>query len=115
MSDRTTIPTATETLVLMASARRCALCFGFNGDLTRKKGQIAHIDQSASNPDERNLVYLCTDHHDEYDSTTSQTKGITEAELRAYILRMDALSCAGGPQCSTKHRRMQRIGESLWP
>ena len=88
MSNRTPIPNATETFVLMASARRCALCFGFRGDLTRKKGQIAHIDQNASNAEEKNLVYLCVEHHDEYDSTTSQVKGITEAELRAYKDRL---------------------------
>jgi hypothetical protein len=52
------------------------------GDFTRKKGQIAHIDQDSSNPDESNLVYLCFEHHDEYDSSTSQSKGITQAELR---------------------------------
>ncbi len=84
MSDRMSIPTAIETNVLTASARRCALCFGFNGDLTRKRGQIAHIDQIASNAEERNLVYLCVEHHDEYDSITSQVKGITQQELRAY-------------------------------
>jgi hypothetical protein len=72
----------------MASARRCALCFGFDGDLNRKKGQIAHIDQNPSNAEDRNLVYLCVEHHDEYDSTTSQVKGITEAELRDYKARL---------------------------
>jgi hypothetical protein len=29
-------------------------------------------------------VFLCFDHHDEYDSSTSQSKGITQAELREY-------------------------------
>ena len=95
MSDRTPIPGAAETHVLMASARRCALCFGFNGDLTRKKGQIAHIDQNASNADEKNLVYLCIEHHDEYDSTTSQVKGITEAELRTYKERLISVVASG--------------------
>jgi hypothetical protein len=130
MSDRTSIPTATETLVLMASARRCALCFGFNGDLARKKGQIAHIDQIASNAEEKNLVYLCIEHHDEYDSTTSQVKGITEAELRAYKERLVCSVTSGehlrtaSVQSSTATQqdairghdeRLFRLGDELLP
>ena len=88
MTNRKPIPAQVETSVLVASARRCALCFGFEGDLTRKKGQIAHIDQDSSNADKTNLVYLCFEHHDEYDSTTSQSKGITQAELREYNRRL---------------------------
>lgn len=88
MSDRTPISNAVEAHVLMASARRCALCFGLSGDLSQKRGQIAHIDQNAANAEAKNLVYLCINHHDEYDSTTSQTKGITEAELRGYKDRL---------------------------
>lgn len=84
MGNRKPIPPQVEMNILLASARRCALCFCFEGDLTRKKGQLAHIDQDSSNPDEANLVYLCFDHHDEYDSSTSQSKGITQAELREY-------------------------------
>ena len=84
MGNRKPILQQTEMLLLVASARRCALCFGFDGDLSRKKGQVAHIDQDSSNPDEANLVYLCFEHHDEYDSSTSQSKGITQAELREY-------------------------------
>jgi hypothetical protein len=95
MPDRTPIPTATETLVLMQSARRCALCFGFNGDLARKKGQLAHIDQDRSSAEENNLVFLCVDHHDEYDSTTRQVKGIMEAELRGYKERLIAAIANG--------------------
>ncbi|AFZ18396.1 HNH endonuclease signature motif containing protein [Allocoleopsis franciscana] len=84
MGNRKPIPPQVEINILLASARRCALCFGFEGDFTRKKGQIAHIDQDSSNPDEANLVYLCFEHHDEYDSSTSQSKGITQSELREY-------------------------------
>jgi hypothetical protein len=88
MSERIHVTTTTETLVLMRSARRCALCFGFHGDLRLKKGQIAHVDRNPSNADEKNLAYLCLEHHDEYDSKTSQVKGITEAELRGYNERL---------------------------
>lgn len=84
MSKRVSIPSPIETHVLMASARRCALCFGLDGVLDIKKGQIAHIDQDSSNAAEDNLAFLCLRHHDEYDTKTSQSKGITEAELRGY-------------------------------
>jgi hypothetical protein len=79
----------------MTSARRCALCYGFDGDLSRKKGQIAHIDHDPTNADEGNLVYLCLEHHDEYDSKTSQVKGISEAELRTYKTRLLNAIAAG--------------------
>jgi hypothetical protein len=92
---RKPIPENIEVHVLLACARRCALCFGLGGDLSRKKGQIAHIDHDASNPAEDNLVYLCFDHHDEYDSTTSQAKGITLAELREYKKRLLSAITAG--------------------
>jgi len=49
-----------------------------------KKGQIAHIDQDSSNSAVDNLCWLCLAHHDEYDSSTSQSKGITPAELRQH-------------------------------
>ncbi len=84
MSGRIAINRVVEASVLTKSARRCALCFGLDGDLTRKKGQIAHIDKDPSNAREENLVYLCVEHHDEYDSTTRQSKGITADELRTY-------------------------------
>ena len=95
MSNRKRIPIETETKILMESARRCALCFGLKGDLSRKAGQIAHIDQDASNADETNLVYLCLEDHDEYDSKTSQSKGITAAELTEYKKRLNAAIANG--------------------
>lgn len=64
------------------SLRRCALCFEYNFDFDLKKGQIAHIDKNSSNNKKTNLVYLCLDHHDEYDGQTSQSKGFTQEELR---------------------------------
>jgi hypothetical protein len=77
-------PKNIEAEILLSSARRCALCYGLYGDLGKKKGQIAHINKDSSNANEANLVYLCLDHHDEYDSTTSQTKNVTSRELAAY-------------------------------
>ena len=49
-----------------------------------KKGQIAHLDGNWANNAEDNLAFLCFDHHDEYDSKTSQSKGLTEQEVKAY-------------------------------
>ncbi len=70
--------------VLLKSRRRCALCFGLNGDFRRKRGQVAHVDHDPANSDVQNLAYLCIPHHDEYDSRTSQSKRITELELTTY-------------------------------
>jgi hypothetical protein len=74
--------------VLLRSARRCALCYGLDGDLRRKKGQIAHIDQDSTHSTEDNLVFLCLEHHDEYDSKTRLVKGLTEVEIREYKQRL---------------------------
>lgn len=79
----------------MASARRCTLCYGFDGDLRQKKGQIAHIDHNPANAKEENLVYLCLEHHDEYDSKTTQAKRITPRELQKYKQRLIAAIGAG--------------------
>jgi hypothetical protein len=81
---RKTVDPKTETEVLTKSARRCCLCVGMNGDWQQKQGQIAHIDHDPSNASEDNLVFLCLPHHDQYDSKTSQSKGITEGEVRKY-------------------------------
>jgi hypothetical protein len=49
-----------------------------------KAGQIAHLDQNHSNGSEANLAFLCLFHHDEYDSSTSQRKGLTQSEVKAF-------------------------------
>ena len=36
------------------------------------------------NNNKENLVFLCFEHHDEYDSRMTQSKGLTERELREY-------------------------------
>lgn len=87
---RKATPAAVETQILIECARRCALCYGLDGDLDRKRGQIAHIDQDSANSSQENLVYLCLPHHDEYDSKTSQAKGLTQAELSEYKDRLTA-------------------------
>lgn len=72
------------TAVLVRSARRCCLCFGLNGDFSEKKGQVAHLDRDPANHSERNLAFLCLEHHDAYDSSSSQSKGFTKEEISFY-------------------------------
>lgn len=75
--------------VLLRSRRRCCICYGLNRDLTIRKGQIAHLDQDRNNNKLENLVFLCIDHHDEYDSKTSQSKGIQKKEVELYRKELD--------------------------
>lgn len=74
----------TETEILVSSRRRCAICFGLDRDADPKKGQIAHIDKDSSNDAFDNLAFLCLDHHDAYDSQTSQAKSFRPKELKHY-------------------------------
>jgi hypothetical protein len=73
-----------ETLVLLRSRRRCCVCFGLNQDSSEKKGQIAHLDHDRTNTDLINLVFLCLEHHDQYDSRTSQSKSLQIEEVRTF-------------------------------
>lgn len=88
MASRKRTPDQTEADVLIASRRRCALCYGLFGVLDQKRGQIAHADRDPSNAEFDNLAFLCLPHHDEYDSKTSQSKRFTPAELIAYRKRL---------------------------
>lgn len=84
MTKRKRISKETETELLVRSRRRCCICFGLNQNLAEKKGQIAHLDGDPSNSDPDNLAYLCFDHHDQYDSRTRQSKGLTIDEVKRY-------------------------------
>jgi hypothetical protein len=70
--------------VLIASRRRCCLCVFLRGLDEECRGQIAHLDRNPSNSNFGNLVFLCLVHHDEYDSRTSQSKGLMVEEVRQY-------------------------------
>ena len=70
--------------VLRQSRRRCCICFGLNRDDSVKKGQIAHLDKDPSNARPDNLAWLCLVHHDEYDSTTRQSKSLYIDEVKSY-------------------------------
>src|SRR5687768_9795451 len=78
---RKPIPKKVEAEVLIRCKRRCAVCYGLKLDTSIQKGQIAHIDKNPSNNSIDNLVFLCFDHHDEYDSRTSQSKSLTAGEI----------------------------------
>lgn len=71
----------TETDVLVQSRRRCCVCYALTRDTTIKRGQIAHIDKNASNNLPDNLAFLCLEHHDLYDTSTSQSKNLTAREV----------------------------------
>ena len=73
-----------EADTLERSRRRCCVCFGLHNDLSVKRGQIAHLDGDPSNTVPENLAFLCLDHHDEYDSKTSQSKSLQLAEVKRY-------------------------------
>lgn len=70
--------------VLVACRRRCCLCFGLNRDTAEKAGQIAHLDRDNQNGSLDNLAFLCLQHHDEYDSRPSQSKGLTIGEVKQF-------------------------------
>lgn len=73
-----------EVQVLVECRRRCCLCVFLEGNTNFKNGQIAHIDGNRANNKKQNLVWLCLEHHNQYDSRTSQSKNITANEIRHY-------------------------------
>jgi hypothetical protein len=81
---RKRLPKDVETEVLVRSRRRCCICFGLDRNTALKSGQIAHLDGDRDNNRIDNLAFLCLDHHDEYDSRTSQRKGLTINEVKKY-------------------------------
>lgn len=82
--NRQAIPKDVETQVLVASKRRCCLCYYLHDERGVRKGQIAHIDGDPSRSSFNDLAFLCHDHHDELDSSTRQSKGLKAAEVRHY-------------------------------
>jgi hypothetical protein len=84
MSKRTNVSASTQAEVLVECRRRCCVCFGLNRDESEKRGQIAHLDGDHSNNAKENLAFLCFDHHDQYDSQTSQSKGFQRKEVETY-------------------------------
>lgn len=81
---RQAIPPTIAARILLLSRRRCALCFGLDRDSSEKRGQIAHLNRDRSDSRPENLCYLCLDHHDRYDSKTSQSRAYTAPEVARY-------------------------------
>ena len=84
MASRKSPTSDVEAGVLLASRRRCCICYGLNRDLEVKQGQIAHINRDPSDSEPDNLAFMCLPHHDLFDTKTSQSKGWTVAEARHY-------------------------------
>ncbi len=103
-SKRVHVPEQVVAQVLTRTGRRCPFCFGLEGDLAVKKGQIAHVDRDSKNNNEDNLVFLCLPHHDEYDSSTSQSKGLRASELRFYLKRLEAWVAQAGHRVVNNRR-----------
>ena len=79
---RKRISRKSEAEVLIRSRRRCCLCYFWKHDAAQKDGQLAHVDRNPDNASNDNLAYLCFEHHNQYDSTQTQGKSITEHELK---------------------------------
>ena len=88
---RSPVPKSTATELLIRCRRRCALCFGLDNDQRVKRGQIAHIDRNPAHNEIEDLVWLCVDHHDSYDSRSSQTRGVMSAEVKQHKNKLEQL------------------------
>lgn len=110
MANRKSVPVAAETELLTASARRCCVCFGLKGDFEIKQGQIVHLDHDPSNAAADNLAWMCFDHHDQYDSKTSQSKGMKIEEVKRY---RDTLHTAVAERLPGRQRDLPTQRESV--
>ena len=102
---RVRIPPDTEVQVFAKSGRRCCLCWGLHRTHQVVQGQIVHLDHDRTNSELKNLAFLCMQHHDQYDSKTSQSKGFSELEVKNYRDKLYAalpqiLSIAGNQVAS---------------
>jgi len=84
MGARKKIPQDVVVDVLTSCRRRCCVCFAIRGDDGEKKGQIAHLDRDPNNNAMDNLAFLCLEHHDQYDTTPSQSRGFVIEEVKRY-------------------------------
>jgi hypothetical protein len=112
---RNPVPKDIQDQVVLLSRRRCCICFGLNADLELKQGQIAHLDHNNTNFDMDNVAFLCLPHHDQYDSTTSQSKGLREGEVKRFRQELYDRIAAGlpgdMPSRGTGSRRTQAVNQ----
>jgi hypothetical protein len=73
-----------EEEVLWRCRRRCCLCVFLKNRDEDVHGQIAHLNRNRDDNRFENLVYLCLDHHNQFDSTTRLSKGLTMQEVRRH-------------------------------
>jgi hypothetical protein len=66
------------------SRRRCCLCVFLEERDETRPGQIAHLNREPSDSRFDNLVFLCLEHHNEYDGRPSQSKAFLPEEVREY-------------------------------
>ena len=69
----------------------CCVCVGLNADLSPKHLQILHLDHDPSNDAKNNLVALCLDHHDDYDTIPRLSKKLSKGEVLIYRRKLDLL------------------------
>jgi len=81
---RVPIPPAVRDEVLRRCKRRCCMCYGLNGVLQIKDGQIAHLDRDSSNASIDNLAFLCLECHAVYDKKSNRVLSYTPGELKYY-------------------------------
>lgn len=81
---RKSVPESIQARVLSECTRRCCICYWLQQIDRVRKGQIVHLNGNASDSSYENLAFLCLEHHDEFDSRTSQSKGYTTAEVKKY-------------------------------
>ncbi|HVA14487.1 MAG TPA: hypothetical protein VNF99_14655 [Stellaceae bacterium] len=98
--------------VAIASRRRCCLCVFLKDRDETCKGQIAHLNRDPSDSKFENLVYLCLEHHDEYDSRTSQSKGLMLDEVRSY---RDRLYDRNPEAKAAAFEHMTKVGTEIEP
>ena len=85
---RKSIPKKSQLKIIVKSRRRCPLCVYLKKDFDEKQGQIAHLDKDPSNNKIKNLVFLCLNHHDKFDSKPSQSKSYSNEEIGYYRDKM---------------------------
>jgi hypothetical protein len=117
--------------VLTASRRRCCLCAFLLNRNDIRQGQIAHLNRDPSDSRFENLVFLCLEHHDDYDSRREQSKGFSSLEVQEYRDRLyskyktstkissqqltatDAVELAPLPETSQYERLRKRFDREL--
>jgi hypothetical protein len=96
-------PKDVEARILIESRRVCAFCHYFENDNRLKmRGQIAHVDRDPSNVEPENGAYLCKEHHDEYDSVSTQSKRLNPAELKEARESLHVFFESGGSPSRTE-------------